>query len=57
MTVKSLLSGGEIIHEFERTFTKPEPTDRSILDLHYKKTEGVLYEYALLPRSVHFKKI
>jgi hypothetical protein len=37
---KITLSGGEIIHEFERKFTKPGHTDRSIPDLHCNKTDG-----------------
>jgi len=37
---KITLSGGEIIYEFERKFTKPGPTNRLIPDLRYNKTDG-----------------
>jgi len=46
---KITLSGGEIVHEFGRTFTKPGPTDRSIPDLRYKKTDGAFMNTHFCP--------
>jgi hypothetical protein len=54
---KITLSGGEIIHGFERKFTKPGPSDRLIPDFHFNKTDEDFMNINFCPTPLYFQKI